>query len=66
MRRTSFSLAVANLMQLSHPMSVDVYAEQTVAASRIVIARVLGGESYFQYGLEKLLETASENDVRLI
>lgn len=60
------TLRVANLMQLSHPMSVDVYAQQTLAHSRIVIARVLGGESYFQYGLEKLLETASENDVRLI
>ncbi len=62
----SLSVRVANLMQLSHPMSVDVYAENTVAKSRLIIARVLGGESYFQYGLEKLLETAQENGVGLI
>ena len=48
-------LRIANLMQLSHPMSVDVYCQNTVAKSRLVIARVLGGESYWQYGLEKLL-----------
>ncbi|MEM7067271.1 MAG: cobaltochelatase subunit CobN [Pseudomonadota bacterium] len=60
------SLRVANMMQLSHPMSVDVYAENTVANSRLVIARILGGESYFQYGLEKLLETAQENGLKLV
>ena len=57
---------IANMMQLSHPMSVDVYAENTVAKSRLLIARVLGGESYFQYGLEKLLETALQENVQLI
>ncbi|MDJ0612281.1 MAG: cobaltochelatase subunit CobN [Rhizobiaceae bacterium] len=59
-------LRVANMMQLTHPMSVDVYAENTVSKSRIVIARILGGESYFQYGLEKLLEISQQNDVDLI
>ena len=59
-------LRVANMMQLSHPMSVDVYAENTIANSRLVIARVLGGESYWQYGLEKLLETAQQNAVELV
>ncbi len=59
-------LRVANMMQLSHPMSVDVYAENTVSKSRLVIARILGGESYWQYGLEKLLETAQQGSVKLI
>lgn len=59
-------LRVANLMQLSHPMSVDVYAEKTVSGARLVIVRVLGGESYWQYGLEKLLETAQENGIGLV
>ncbi len=60
------TLRVANFLQLSHPMSVDVYVENTVSKSRLVIARVLGGESYFQYGLEKLLETAQRHGVKLI
>ncbi len=60
------SLRVANLMQLSHPMSVDVYCENTIARSQIVIVRILGGESYWAYGLEKLHSIAQENDIRLI
>ena len=60
------SVRVANIMQLSHPMSMDVYAEQTVAKSKLLIARVLGGESYFQYGLEKLLETAQRFGTDLV
>ena len=60
------SVRVANILQLAHPMSVDVYSEKTIAKSRLVIARVLGGEGYFRYGLEKLLETAQENAVELV
>ena len=59
------ALRLANLMQLTHPMSVDVYAENTVAASRLVVVRVLGGVSYWSYGLEKLHSTAVANGVRL-
>ncbi len=62
----ALDLRVANMMQLSHPMSMDVYAENTVSKSKLVIARVLGGESYFQYGLEKLLEAAQENGSSLV
>ena len=59
-------LRVANLMQLSHPMSVDVYAENTARHAKLIVVRVLGGVSYFQYGLEKLLETAQSNGVSLV
>jgi len=60
------SLRVANTMQLTHPMSVDVYVENTVSNAKLVIARVLGGESYWQYGLEKFLQVASENNIALV
>ncbi len=59
------TLRLANLMQLAHPMSVDVYAEKTIAGSRLVVVRVLGGESYWPYGLEKLHVTALANGVKL-
>ncbi|MEO0329725.1 MAG: cobaltochelatase subunit CobN [Pseudomonadota bacterium] len=62
----ALTVRVANLMQLSHPMSIDVYAQNTIAKSRLVVARVLGGESYWQYGLEKLLETAQTKGVQLV
>jgi cobaltochelatase CobN len=39
--RAAPSLRLANLMALSHPYSVDLYAEQTLRGSRIVILRFL-------------------------
>ena len=50
------SLRLANLMQLAHPMSVDLYVESVVASARLVIARVLGGAGYWPYGVEQLVE----------
>ena len=60
------SLRLANMMSLSHPMSIDVYAENTIAKSRMVIVRVLGGESYWPYGLEVLHATCLECDIPLV
>ncbi|MCJ8311056.1 MAG: cobaltochelatase subunit CobN, partial [Hyphomicrobiales bacterium] len=60
------SLRLANMMTLSHPMSVDVYAENTIANSRMVVARVLGGESYWPYGLEVLHAACLEHDIPLV
>ncbi len=51
------SLRLANLMQLAHPMSVDLYVESVVANARLVVARVLGGAGYWPYGVEQLVET---------
>jgi cobaltochelatase CobN len=48
------SLRLANLLQLGHPMSVDLYVEQVVAKARLVILRLLGGRSYWPYGLEQV------------
>jgi cobaltochelatase CobN len=46
-------LRLASLLHLAHPMSVDLYLERTATRSRLVIARVLGGEGYWSYGLEQ-------------
>ena len=51
---TGPSLRLANLMQLSHPMSVDLYIDQVIQQARLVIVRVLGGISYWRYGLEQI------------
>ncbi|MCP4183392.1 MAG: cobaltochelatase subunit CobN [Hyphomicrobiales bacterium] len=65
-RETHTPLRLANLMQLSHPMSVDVYCENTLAKSKLIIVRVLGGESYWPYGLERIHATASSNKIDLV
>jgi len=57
-------LRLANLMRLAHPMSVDLYAQKTAAGSKLVVARVLGGEGYWGYGLETLHAAALSTGVR--
>ncbi|KQI71902.1 cobalamin biosynthesis protein CobN [Loktanella sp. 5RATIMAR09] len=45
------TLRLANLMHLTHPMSVDLHLEDCATKSRLVIARILGGAGYWKYGL---------------
>ncbi|MFO1047404.1 MAG: cobaltochelatase subunit CobN [Geminicoccaceae bacterium] len=48
------SLRLANLLQLGHPLSVDLYVERIVARAKLVVVRLLGGRSYWSYGLEQV------------
>ena len=57
------TLRLANLMQLGHNLSVDRYAEQVVAGARLVIVRLLGGESYWPYGVERLTAECAARDI---
>ena len=47
------TLRLGSLLHLAHPMSVDLYLDQTATHTRLVIARILGGEGYWAYGLEQ-------------
>ncbi|WP_298964091.1 cobaltochelatase subunit CobN [uncultured Roseibium sp.] len=60
------TLRLANLMALSHPYSVDLYAEQTVRGARLVVLRVLGGVEYWRYGLERFEEETRSSGIELI
>ena len=59
------SLRLANLMQLAHPMSVDLYVESVVANAKLVVARVLGGAGYWPYGVEQIVETCEAASIPL-
>ncbi len=59
------SLRLANLMQLSHNLSVDLYVEQVVAKARLVVVRLLGGVSYWPYGVEQLVWACEAHGVKL-
>ncbi|NBC33443.1 MAG: cobaltochelatase subunit CobN [Alphaproteobacteria bacterium] len=48
------SLRLANWLQLGHPVSVDLYADKVVRHARLVVVRLLGGLSYWRYGIEQL------------
>jgi len=58
------TLRLAPVMRLGHNLSVDLYIE-VVAQARLVIARLLGGNAYWPYGVERLVETCRENGISL-
>ncbi len=58
-------LRLANLMQLGHNMSVDVYIDKTIIKSKLVIIRLLGGHSYWPYGLEQIASICADNTIQL-
>jgi cobaltochelatase CobN len=60
-----FSLRLANLMRLGHPMSVDLYVEQVVAKARLVVVRLLGGRGYWSYGLEQVARACRAGSIPL-
>ena len=52
-------MRLANLMQLSHNASVDLYYEEIVAKARLVVVHLLGGKSCWPYGVEQIVETCA-------
>ncbi len=61
-----FSLRLANLLQLRHNYSIDLYAEQVLSGARVVVVRLLGGRGYWPYGLDILHGLAERGAFQLI
>ncbi|MEX5579726.1 cobaltochelatase subunit CobN [Pseudophaeobacter sp. A-200-2] len=59
------SCRLANLVALKHPLSVDTYAEQTLEGAKGVLVRLIGGESYWSYGLSTLQDLARRKGIAL-
>ncbi len=59
------STRLANLVALKHPLSVDTYAEQTLIGASAVLVRLIGGESYWSYGLATLQDLARRHGIAL-
>ncbi len=59
------SVRLANPMQLAHNMSVDLYMESVIGEAKLVIARLLGGASYWPYGVEQLVATCRKRGIAL-
>jgi cobaltochelatase CobN len=52
------SVRLTNLLALGHPASVDLYVERTLCDAKIIVLRMLGGESYWPHGVESLRSDA--------
>jgi len=59
------SLRLANLAELRHPLSIDTYIERTLAQARGILVRLIGGESYWPYGLAALQQLAKARGIVL-
>ena len=51
------SLRLANLLSLRHPLSVDLYVDSVIRRARLVVVRLLGGRTYWPYGLDEIAAT---------
>ncbi|MHA6346240.1 cobaltochelatase subunit CobN [Roseivivax sp. CAU 1761] len=59
------SLRLANLAQLTHPLSVDTYVEQTLAGASGILIRLIGGRPYWEYGLAQVAALAQARGIAL-
>ncbi len=57
------SLRLANLSALRHPLSVDVYVENTLYGAKGILIRLIGGVPYWEYGLQHVLDLAQRRGI---
>ncbi len=60
------ALRVVNLLQLQQQLTIDTYAENVLASAQIIILRLLGGRSYWSYGLEVVQQTVQQTGAALV
>lgn len=60
------AVRAANLLQLQQQLSIDLYAESVLARAKVIVLRLLGGRSYWPYGLEVCLETVRQTGAHLV
>jgi len=59
------TLRLANLSKLKHPLSVDTYVEQTLEGAKGILIRLIGGVSYWSYGLQQVRALAQDKGIAL-
>lgn len=62
---SGLSVAAIQLRHLRHPMSVDLWLERTAQHAKLIILRLLGGQDYWRYGLDRLTDLARGRGVAL-
>ena len=60
------SLRLANLVNLSKPAAYDLYEDAVLQHSKLIIVALLGGVSYWRYGIDQLQELALKRGISLI
>ncbi len=59
------SIRALNLLQLQQQFSIDDYADKVLSSAKTIVLRLLGGRSYWSYGLEVVKEIVSRTGAKL-
>jgi len=59
-------IRVVNVLQLQQQIAIDTYAEEVLVSAKVIIVRLIGGQSYWSYGLEVVKETVLNTGAVLI
>ncbi|MCY7332768.1 MAG: cobaltochelatase subunit CobN, partial [Pseudanabaena sp. CAN_BIN31] len=59
-------IRVVNVLQLQQQIAIDTYAEEVLVKAKVIIVRLIGGQSYWSYGLEVVKETVLNTGAVLI
>ncbi|MDP4032355.1 MAG: cobaltochelatase subunit CobN [Pseudorhodobacter sp.] len=59
------TLRLANLVALRHPLSVDTYVEAVLVHAKGILIRLIGGTSYWSYGLAQVQDMARRRGIAL-
>jgi cobaltochelatase CobN len=59
------SLRLANMMNLTHNLSVDLYVESVIEKARLVVLRILGGRGYWPYGVDEIAAACRRRGIPL-
>ena len=60
------SLRLANISELRHPMSVDLWVDKVARHAKLILVRILGGHDRWAYGADELARMARIRGISLI
>ncbi len=58
-------MRLANLANLSHNCSTDLWLEKTAKHAKIIVIRLLGSSVYWQYGFNQICALAANKNIKL-
>src|SRR5215472_3862949 len=59
------TVRLANLRDLRHPLSVDLWIDAVGKHAKVILVRLLGGLEWWRYGIERLSSLARESSIAL-
>ena len=62
----NIAVRVINLLQLQQQIVIDTYADEVLSKAKVIVLRLLGGQSYWSYGFEVVKAVVAETGAHLL